>query len=153
MSEKIITDPERCVGCGACVVACMEQNDICPEKGDPPFRRVSKIEIGEGSSAVIRYLSVGCNHCDAGPCLKACPAGAVRQDPKTGSVRVDRSLCTGCRSCAAACPFGVPRYDAENKMIKCDLCSVRVSRGLAPVCVKVCPMRALRFAEPDVTAD
>jgi len=130
----------------------MDQNDIYPEKDQPPFRRVYRIEGREGP--VIQYLSMSCNHCADSPCLIACPTGAITRDPETRSILVDRDLCIGCHSCAMACPFGVPRYDAGNKMNKCDLCAVRVSCGLRPACVKVCPMEALRFGDPnDATGD
>ena len=37
-------DMSRCSGCMACVVACMDQNDL-PGEG-PSFRQVTKIETG-----------------------------------------------------------------------------------------------------------
>jgi len=144
--EKIIyLDVDRCSGCGACVVACMDQNDIFPEKGQPAFRRIYQVEDGQYPDASIRYVSIACLHCEDSPCVIACPTGAIKKDKKTKAVIVNRDLCIGCHSCALACPFGVPRYDSEDKMQKCNLCAERVEFGLQPACVKVCPVQALRF--------
>ncbi len=148
MPEKtLMLDVERCVGCGACVVACQDQNDIFPEKGQPAFRRIYQMEDGDAREAVIRYFSSGCRHCDDSPCLVGCPTGAVHRDGATRAVAVDRDRCIGCHSCALACPFGVPRYDAEDRMMKCTLCSERVKAGLKQACVKACPFGALRYEE------
>ena len=149
--KELLLNIDRCVGCGACVVACMDQNDIYPEKGTPAFRRIYQIEEGEHPDTVIHYLSAGCNHCEDTPCIAGCPTGAISKDPETHAVVVNRDLCIGCHSCALACPFGVPRYDLEDKMYKCGLCNDRVKAGLKPACVRVCPFEALTFEEPNET--
>ena len=145
MEKTIYLDIERCVGCGACAVACMDQNDIYPEKGQLAFRMIYQVEEGQYPNANIHYVSIACLHCEDGPCIIACPTGAITKDKKTKAVIVNRDLCIGCHSCALACPFGVPRYDLEDKMQKCNLCTERVEFGLQPACVKVCPFQALRF--------
>jgi anaerobic dimethyl sulfoxide reductase subunit B (iron-sulfur subunit) len=145
MEKTIYLDIERCSGCGACAVACMDQNDIFPEKGQLSFRRIHQVEEGQFPDVTIGYVSMACLHCEDSPCAIGCPTGAITKDKKTKAILVNRELCIGCHSCALACPFGVPRYDAEEKMQKCNLCAERVEFGLQPACVKVCPMQALRF--------
>ncbi len=145
MKKTLYLDIERCTGCGACAVACMDQNDIYPEQGQMPFRKIFQIEDNGAEDAPIRYMSVACMHCEDSPCIIACPTGAISKDAKTGAVVVRKELCIGCHSCALACPFGVPRYDADEKMQKCNLCAERVEYGLEPACVRVCPVQALRF--------
>ncbi|MGI5859257.1 MAG: 4Fe-4S dicluster domain-containing protein [Tepidanaerobacteraceae bacterium] len=143
MKKAVFLDPQRCVGCGACVVACMDENDIYPEKGEPPLRRVYQIEDRRISENGIIYISIACNHCEDSPCLIACPTGAISREPGSGRIVTDTSLCIGCHSCALACPFGIPRYNAEEKMYKCTLCGDRISVGLEPACVRVCFQEAL----------
>jgi len=145
MEKTIYLDTGICSGCGACVVACMDQNDIYPEKGSPALRRVYAVEEGQSPDARIVYVSVACQHCEDSPCVMGCPTGAITRHDGTGAVVVREELCIGCRSCALACPFGVPRYDVEGRMRKCRLCVERVEAGLEPACVRVCPTGALRF--------
>ncbi len=145
MDKAIYLDMRLCSGCGACAVACMDQNDIYPEKGQPAFRRIYRIEEGEFPEARIEYIPAACMHCEDSPCVIGCPTGAIIKDDRTGAVIINKELCIGCHSCALACPFGVPRYDQDEKMQKCDLCMERVEKGLEPACVRVCPMGALKF--------
>lgn len=145
MEKTIYFDLNLCIGCGACAVACMDQNDIYPEKGQPAYRRIYQVESGQYPNATIQYVSTACLHCEDSPCIMGCPTGAITKDNKTKAVIVNTDLCIGCHSCALACPFGVPRYDREEKMQKCNLCSERVEAGLQPACVKVCPLGALKF--------
>jgi anaerobic dimethyl sulfoxide reductase subunit B len=145
MEKTIYLDIERCIGCGACSVACMDQNDILPERDQPSLRRIYQVEEGQYPNASIHWFSVACQHCEDAPCILGCPTGAIARDNRTHAVLVNRDLCIGCHSCALACPFGVPRYDKEDKMAKCNLCTERVEAGLQPACVRVCPLQALRF--------
>lgn len=145
MNKAIYLNIDLCSGCGACAVACMDQNDIFPEKGQPALRRIYQIESGEYPSASIQYVSASCMHCQDSPCVVGCPTGAMARDDRSGAVTVNKELCIGCHSCALACPFGVPRYDRDEKMQKCGLCKERVEVGLEPACVRVCPMGALKF--------
>ncbi|MGC8603189.1 MAG: 4Fe-4S dicluster domain-containing protein [Desulfomonilaceae bacterium] len=145
MNKTICVNVDLCVGCGACVVACMDQNDIYPEKGQPAFRRIYQFEDGEFPNAIIRRLSISCMHCTHSPCMIGCPTKAITRDNRTGAVIVNQRLCIGCHTCALACPLGVPRYDEDGKMWKCDLCIERVEAGMEPACVRVCPVGALKF--------
>lgn len=138
-------DMEKCSACGACAVACMDQNDIDPSR-ETPFRNVFCLDRpAAGGEMRAEYASLACMHCTDAPCVLACPSGCLRKDPVTGFTLYDNQNCIGCHSCAMACPFGVPSFNGEGKMEKCDGCSVRVAHGMEPACVRVCPTGALRL--------
>lgn len=146
MSYQIRFYPERCVACGACSVACMDQYDILVKEGMRPLRRVYQVESYEASGkAHIGYYSASCEHCDDAPCMDACPAGCLSRDPVTGFIVFDNTDCTGCQSCFRVCPYEAPTLDCKGKMVKCDGCSERVKAGLLPACVLICPFDALKL--------
>lgn len=149
MSHAFYLDFDRCTGCFACAVACMDQNDLDVDAEPVAWRRVFKIENGAGAEARLRYVSLACMHCEDAPCIVACPTGAIAREAGTRVVKVDPDLCIGCHSCSMACPFGVPRFGKDGRMQKCDLCSTRLENGLEPACVRVCPTKALRQGDPN----
>ena len=138
-------DGGRCVSCGACAIACMDQNDIDSVAVDTPFRQVFTIEEEGERGLYCGYFSTACMHCANAPCVVGCPAGCLQKDPETGFTVYDNTNCIGCHSCAMACPFGVPSFGADGKMIKCDGCADRVKNGELPACVKACPFGALHL--------
>ena len=140
-------DLERCSGCHACVVACLDQNDIDTslEKG---FREVSAVKQAYSITKKPGYVSLACMHCDDAPCVSYCPTGCL-QASENGLVVTDTSLCVGCHSCLVACPYGAPRFGPDGKVRKCDGCPERVEYGLLPACVRVCPTKALKYDTPD----
>ena len=75
-----------------------------------------------------------------GKCAKACEAGAITQNPKTGVYMINKKLCTGCGKCAEVCPFHVivPPAVSGGTASKCIACGI---------CVKSCPMEILEIVE------
>ncbi|MCD8331378.1 MAG: 4Fe-4S dicluster domain-containing protein [Oscillospiraceae bacterium] len=133
---------DRCVACGACAVACMDQNDISLKDGEKPFRSVVAVERPGDPKREITYLSMGCMHCANAPCIPACPVGCLKKN-EMGLTVYDTSACIGCHSCAMACPFGAPTFHPDGKMAKCDGCQLRLEHGMLPACVRACPTGAL----------
>lgn len=144
MGKVIDLDFHKCSACGACAVACMDQNDLDVTGGVSPFRVVCDLEDRDGE---YEYYSIACFHCDDAPCITACPCNCLSKDEETGFTVYDNTNCIGCHSCAMACPFGAPCYGPDGKMIKCDGCAERVKRGLEPACVRNCPTGALTLME------
>ena len=146
-------DAQKCSACGACAIACMDQNDVDVEHGQQPYRKVYLYEC-EGEHA---YTSIACLHCPDAPCVTACPVGCLSKDPETGLTRLNNTNCIGCHSCAMACPYGAPSFRPtgakrpREKMEKCHGCLERIQAGLTPACVHACPTGALtwRWAEDD----
>ena len=135
---RVICDDSRCIGCLACVVACMDRHyDVTDVDAVAP-RIHRKTVLPSGFE---QYLTDSCRHCEPAACMAACPTGALRRD-EHGFVVVDRQACVGCGACARACPYQVPRKDAAGKMVKCDGCG-----GSTPACVAICPMKALTLGE------
>ena len=145
IKEEMIFDIDlgRCTGCQACVVACMDQNDIDVCK-DTALRDVSVVKPGYSVTGKLAYVSLACFHCDDAPCIAGCPTGCLQRD-ENGMVACETSLCIGCHSCLIYCPYGAPRFDADGKIQKCNGCSERVECGLIPACVRVCPTKALKY--------
>jgi Fe-S-cluster-containing dehydrogenase component len=113
-----------------------------------------------------KKVPVFCNNCDNPPCVEVCPTQATfkRED---GIVMMDWHRCIGCRYCMAACPYGSrsfnwrdpkpfiknvnPDFPTRTKGVveKCEFCDERLSQGLPPACVEVCPEKALVFGNLD----
>lgn len=166
MSQKtLLFDSAKCVGCYACAVACMDQNDLDVLGGslgsciscasstplvagcDPAYRRITHVEREVAGEVHIAHVSTACQHCENAECLDACPSGALRRDLPSGAVTVRRELCIGCHACAMACPFGVPRFGRDGTMQKCDGCYARVRFGYEPACSDICPTGALSYVD------
>jgi len=129
-----VVDTNRCIGCGLCVVACKEENDV-PD--DPKYSRtwverhtttadgVVHVDSPEGGiygfepgpapasmggSPVTdaRFVPRLCMQCEASPCTGVCPVGATYRTAD-GVILVDEERCIGCGYCVVACPYGA-RY-------------------------------------------
>lgn len=161
-------DIHKCIGCGRCADACKNEN-LVPR--DIHFFRtwVERYAIMEGGEAAVDSPNGGidgfpevsypeevlrsffvpklCNHCDNPPCVQVCPVGATFQSPD-GVVLVDDSYCVGCRYCVQACPYGARFMHPEKHVAdKCTFCYHRITKGLLPACVEVCPTQARVFGE------
>lgn len=138
-------DISKCSSCGACAVACMDQNDIDIPAGERAFRCVFRAEEKDDHGCAISFYSSACMHCTDAPCVTACPVGCIFKDLETNLTIYDNTNCISCHSCAMACPFGAPAFGKNGKMQKCDGCIERIRHGLVPACVRVCPTGALRL--------
>ncbi|HIX52265.1 MAG TPA: 4Fe-4S binding protein [Candidatus Lachnoclostridium stercoripullorum] len=149
MGLTLDLDLKKCTSCGACAIACMDQNDIDVERGIRPFRTVFDWESREPGCQKFIHISIACMHCPDAPCVAACPSACIAKDPETNLTIFDNTNCIGCHSCAMACPFGIPSFNEEGKMQKCDGCAVRIQNGLEPACVRACPVDALRLVSSE----
>lgn len=143
MKYEIRFDSEKCVACGACTIACIDQNDIEVKHGEEPFRKVfTEEDVSEGTLK-FKYIMKSCMHCSDAPCKEACPFGCIEIDKETGFVVYDDSACVGCGLCAKACKYDAISYSKDKKIRKCDGCFIRVQHGMEPACVRNCLTKAL----------
>jgi len=135
-------DPSRCIGCKACMQACMECDT---HRG----RSMIHLEFVDRAAST-QTSPVVCMHCEDPTCARVCPADAIKQD-ENGIVHSSlKPRCIGCSNCVLACPFGVPHYVAQiDQMMKCDMCYDRTSIGKKPMCATVCPSQALYFGRAE----
>lgn len=139
--QHIICDPDKCVGCQECELACsIAQHQVF----DPALSRIRNVRIEP-----IVAISVACRTCADAPCVLACPRNALKQDPEKGIIIVDQDLCDGCGWCIEACEFGAVLLNPNTKRVEiCDLCA----NFDEPQCIKYCQKQALYVGAPEVVA-
>lgn len=131
-------DPNRCIGCKACVQACSECDT---HKGHSMIH----LEYVDRSTSV-QTVPVVCMHCDSPTCAEVCPADAIKRTGDGVVQTARKPRCIACNNCVLACPFGVPKMLSQYElMMKCDMCYDRTSVGKQPMCTTVCPSRALHY--------
>ena len=99
----MVIDLHRCTGCGACTIACKNENNV--QEGFAWAWRISKT-VGKFPNVRYDYQPTLCNHCQKAPCVRICPSGAMHK-ADGGITMHDPNKCIGCKSCIAACPFVV----------------------------------------------
>jgi carbon-monoxide dehydrogenase iron sulfur subunit len=136
---------DRCTGCKTCELYCAVERGstskmLLKAVQESPVPQ-SRVRV-EGSNGV--PLPFQCRHCLQAPCLNACLSGALFRDPETELVILSEDRCIACWTCTMYCPYGVIFPWPQREMaLKCDRCAYMED----PVCVEVCPARALELVE------
>ena len=142
---SLVFEPDLCVGCQACEIACKQEHDI---PVGPRWIHVFPRGPEEvGGKLVLTFKNIRCMHCGKPPCIDACPVDAITKRAD-GVVLINTELCIACNECIEACPFSAPQFNPEKDTVeKCNLCVHRLDIGLKPACVLVCPTGAIRFGD------
>jgi len=107
MNQFILADPEKCIGCRTCEVACMMSH----QSSATPVAFTSRIRVVKGETFT---TAVGCHQCEDAPCAAVCPVNAINR--VDGAVQLNESLCVSCKLCGIACPFGAIEFSGSRPL-------------------------------------
>ena len=142
MKAYLTFDPNYCVGCRSCEVACKQLYNLPIGVYRLKIEKIGPARDDTGK-LTMKFNAIVCRQCDEAPCIRACPQNALERR-KDGVVIVKSEACNGCKKCIEACPLHALWLNPETKSIeKCDLC---IDKGLeVPFCVKHCMSGALQL--------
>lgn len=158
LNSFVLGDGDKCIGCKACELACHFYHNAsgltAGNLDSPVFPKLFVTQTEDNT------MPVQCHHCEEAPCFSVCLEQAIYF--KDDRVLIDTDKCKGCKDCLLACPFGavdlVPFFNEGQVVLqtnlkkpvmyanKCDLCN---GREAGPICIEVCPQKALRLVNPN----
>ena len=106
----MVIDLQRCVACGACIIACKNENNV---QGGVEWASKISSTVGKFPNVRYEFIVTLCNHCENAPCVRICPTGAMHKGD--GDITMhDPEKCIGCKNCMAQCPYDVIHYNGEK---------------------------------------
>jgi Fe-S-cluster-containing dehydrogenase component len=151
----MVVDLDRCIGCGACTIACYAENNIgmvgetqILAGREMAWLRIERYLDPQDEQKII-FLPMMCQHCDNAPCEAVCPVYAPHHS-KEGLNNQIYNRCIGTRFCGQNCPYKVRRFNwldwkwpeplplqlnpdvtvrSKGVMEKCSFCIQRIKDG------------------------
>jgi Fe-S-cluster-containing dehydrogenase component len=113
----MVIDLQKCVGCGACALACKTENNTQARAGGQSYNWADFLITVEGKFPNVKHttMPVLCNHCTDAPCVENCPVtpkAMFKADDNTTLHNQER--CIGCRACQMSCPYSHEELDASS---------------------------------------
>lgn len=115
----MVVDLQRCVGCGACSVACYAENNIAilGPQALREGREMSWLKVvpyhHPQKEMSMGFLPLPCQHCDQAPCEPVCPVFAAVHTEEGLNAQV-YNRCVGTRYCSNNCPYKVRHFNWYN---------------------------------------
>jgi len=166
-------DTSKCTACRGCQVACKQWNKNPGTKTrqrgsyqNPEdlsfftFKLVRFSEAEVSGKPVWYFFADQCRHCLEPPCMytaQSLGSKAITRDGETGAVVYDPKVkvkAADAKAIRESCPWNIPRWDEKTQgMAKCTMCFDRITNGMLPACVKVCPTGTMNFGDRDKMLD
>lgn len=121
----MVIDLQKCVGCGACGIACKTENNTQNRARGHSFNWADFAFRKEGKFPNVEYASIPvlCNHCDDPACLKGCPEPKALYKTEDGITMYNYKFCIQCKKCFEpedSCPYsskGVMKDEDQHTVI------------------------------------
>ncbi|MFA6056500.1 MAG: 4Fe-4S dicluster domain-containing protein, partial [Thermodesulfovibrionales bacterium] len=113
----MVIDLQKCVGCGACALACKTENNTQDRTKGQTFNWADFIMKEEGKFPDMKFTArpVLCNHCTDAPCVEACPVTPKAMFKTADNITMHNDeRCIGCQNCQRACPYSTPDAVKDN---------------------------------------
>ena len=112
-------DLRKCVGCGACALACKTENNTEFEQDGEKYNWADFLTFTEGTftegNLKYKVFPTLCNHCTNAPCIDVCPARPkAMHKTADGMTLQNDERCIGCQFCQSACPYSTRDVNADG---------------------------------------